>query len=349
MESKKRQILQWSILGGILVIVVTVMLCVSFSRIKREGIQNYEDVMTSSASKYAQKVNMELSELQTAADVAADVLSTSSHYGQNLIKETLMAVQENTSAEKAVYYNGGNTGYVWDGTDFATADLEKEPYFGQLAGLSETKVFCMRNSEDLKTTELVIMAPSGETGKGSVLLYLPVRKLDKLFKISVDFGADAFALIIDKNGYIVTSGTYESDFLTELNFWNNFADKNKESVSKARVRLVNAMTGCIEASSRETGEKRTVVYAPVLNSGFTVIIGVDQSYVDKKESNFWRSSGVMLTQLLLVLIGFFAAFLTISYTTRKNVAEHDRLLREEADTDLLTGLTNKLATERKIK
>ena len=80
METKKRQILQWSILGGILVIVVTVMLCVSFSRIKREGIQNYEDVMTSSASKYAQKVNMELSELQTAADVAADVLSTSSHY-----------------------------------------------------------------------------------------------------------------------------------------------------------------------------------------------------------------------------------------------------------------------------
>ena len=148
MESKKRQILQWSILGGILVIVVTVMLCVSFSRIKREGIQNYEDVMTSSASKYAQKVNMELSELQTAADVAADVLSTSSHYGQSLIKETLMAVQKNTSAEKAVYYNGGNTGYVWDGTDFATADLEKEPYFGQLAGLSETKVFCMRNSED---------------------------------------------------------------------------------------------------------------------------------------------------------------------------------------------------------
>ena len=85
----------------------------------------------------------------------------------------------------------------------------------------------MRNSEDLKTTELVIMAPSGETGKGSVLLYLPVRKLDKLFKISVDFGADAFALIIDKNGYIVTSGTYESDFLTELNFWNNFADKKR--------------------------------------------------------------------------------------------------------------------------
>ena len=92
-----------------------------------------------------------------------------------------------------------------------------------------------------------------------MLLYLPVRKLEKLFKISVDFGADAFALIIDKNGYIVTSGTYESDFLTELNFWNNFADKNKESVSKARVRLVNAMTGCIEASSRGTGEKRTVV------------------------------------------------------------------------------------------
>lgn len=57
----------------------------------------------------------------------------------------------------------------------------------------------------------------------------------------------------------------------------------------------------------------------------------------------------MLTQLLLVLIGFFATFLTISYTTRRNVAERDRLLREEADTDLLTGLTNKLATERKIK
>lgn len=349
MGSKNRQILQWSILGGILVIVVTVMLCTSFSKIKREGIQNYEDVMTSSASKYAQKVNMELSALQTAADVAADVLSTSSHYGQTLIKETLMAAQADTNAEKAVYYHGGNTGYVWDGTDFTTVDLEKEPYFGQLAGLSETKVFCLRDSDTLKTTELIVMAPAGETGKGCVLLYLPVRKLDKLFKISVDFGADAFALIIDKNGYIVTSGTYESDYLTELNFWNNFESKNKEAVSKARVRLVNAMTGCIEASSKGTGEKRTIVYAPVLNNGFTVIIGADQGYVDKKESNYWKSSGVMLTQLLLVLIGFFAAFLIISYTTKKKAAERDRLLREEADTDLLTGLTNKLATERKIK
>ncbi len=38
------------------------------SRIKREGVQNYEDVIASSASQCAQKVNMELSELQTAAD-----------------------------------------------------------------------------------------------------------------------------------------------------------------------------------------------------------------------------------------------------------------------------------------
>ena len=45
MGTKNKQILQWSILGGILVIVVTVMLSTSFSKIKREGIQNYEDVM----------------------------------------------------------------------------------------------------------------------------------------------------------------------------------------------------------------------------------------------------------------------------------------------------------------
>ena len=55
--------------------------------------------------------------------------------------KTENGVKENTSEKKAVYYNGGNTGDVWDGTDFATSDLKKEPYFGQLDGMSETKVF----------------------------------------------------------------------------------------------------------------------------------------------------------------------------------------------------------------
>lgn len=349
MGTKNKQILQWSILGGILVIVVTVMLSTSFSKIKREGIQNYEDVMASSTSRYAQNVNRELTAMETAADVAADVLANSSHYGQTLIQETLKSAQARTSADKAIYYHVGNSGYLWNGTEFKTVDLEKEPYYGQLTGLSETKVFCLRDSDTLKTTDLVVMAPAGETGNGCVLLYYPVRRLDKIFRISVDFGADAFAVVLDKNGYIVSSGSYESDYLTELNFWNNFVSGNREAISKARVRLVNAMTGSFEATSKGTGEKRTIVYAPVLNNGYTVVIGVDQSYVDKKESNYWKSSGVMLTQLLVVLVCFFIAFLIISYTTKRKSAERDRLLREEADTDLLTGLTNKLATERKIK
>ena len=57
----------------------------------------------------------------------------------------------------------------------------------------------------------------------------------------------------------------------------------------------------------------------------------------------------MVYQIIGVLFFFALVLLIFNYISNKKNDETDRILREKADTDLLTGLNNKLATERKIK
>ena len=96
-------------------------------------------------------------------------------------------------------------------------------------------------------------------------------------------------------------------------------------------------------------ETRTLVYAPIEVNSWMLVVGVDQSYVDQKMDQAWKKICVMLYQLVGAMLLFVVIFAIIYIFSRVKNEEKSRILRERADTDLLTGLNNKLATENRIK
>lgn len=111
--------------------------------------------------------------------------------------------------------------------------------------------------------------------------------------------------------------------------------------------MSNMTTGSVALSS--DGEERTLVYSSIGVNGWSLVIGVDKEYVKNAQDRMWIKTIKMLCQLLGVMMLFYVLFAISNYLGKKKNAERSRNLQEKADTDLLTGLNNKLATERKIK
>ena len=96
-------------------------------------------------------------------------------------------------------------------------------------------------------------------------------------------------------------------------------------------------------------EKRVIYEVPVNVSDMYVVMGVNQSFVNRRTSSLTRRANLIL-QILMLVVVVYAGIMTFSVSSNKvKVSRNKMELEEKADTDLLTGLYNKLATERKIK
>ena len=76
---------------------------------------------------------------------------------------------------------------------------------------------------------------------------------------------------------------------------------------------------------------------------------MSQDYVDRQVNFQWRSTKSMIRSLIIVVCAFICIVVVINIVSRIRSNEKRKELEDKADTDQLTGLNNKLATERKIK
>lgn len=118
-------------------------------------------------------------------------------------------------------------------------------------------------------------------------------------------------------------------------------------LSRARSQIKNEISGSLQVAVG--AEERTLVYYPLSINDWALIIGINQDYVNERENGHWETTSTMLMQLLIIVVIFLGVMIAINMVSKRRNEEKDKMLREKADTDLLTGLNNKLATERKIK
>ncbi len=77
--------------------------------------------------------------------------------------------------------------------------------------------------------------------------------------------------------------------------------------------------------------------------------GIPQTYIDRLVAQQWKDVKNMMYQLIAVIFVFICMVAIINIVSKIYNIKKQKQLEEKADTDLLTGLNNKLATERKIK
>lgn len=357
-EQTRGAVLQWLIPTVVLIVVVIVMLFNFSAKSNKAAADEVENVLINTAEEYATKVHHELLRMSDAGKPVGSLMKMHVQSDGNAMIQASRALQDNTEAYAVVYLNGRGVGLMNDGKAISLRDAE---YFADIEkameNVGETEEntavkFIYVKDDGLGTGREAIISViilEGNKSGDVLLMYYPVESLKLLFKKS-EFDADCFYALVNPEGVIMESEGSQSNFLVDSNIWDA-VKSNKEYSSdklvKTTVRMKNKTPGIFQAVVG--GESRTLVYAPVGINNWALIIGINQSYVDNMQNKEWNNTKQMVYQLIIAISIFLGLVLVFSIVNKIKSSEKSKELEEKADTDQLTSLCNKLATERKIK
>ena len=342
-EGQGRTILQWLIPLVCAIIVIAIMLLKFSVDIRKDAVNTVEKDIEEITEKYALRVTNDLQSIQASGETAAQVISKQPSKKSDIVQQLLEALVDQTQIYEAVYCNEKG---IFVDQNGESINFDGTVYDEAIKPLSNVTYAYLPEDGVLGRPAILIIIPVPED-KGNLLLFYSVKRIKNLTRIDKEFDQTAFAVMVDKNGNILSYGESGSSFLKGGNIWANIDKKYQNAGTQARVAMQNSSTGSVELVAN--GEEKTLAFTRIGINDWNLVIGIDQSYVQFSQSRMWNSFLLRVIPILSVVVLFFLFFVIANLIGKKRNAERSKTLQEKADTDLLTGLNNKLATERKIK
>lgn len=356
-EQTKAAIVQWMVPTIVLIAVVIVMLFNFSAKSSQSAAEEIESSIVNVAEKYATKVNHEI-ERMTGMGIPIGYLMTeyaSADRGDIVKAGNILC--DSSPAYAVLYYGSDGKGIVQDGS---LIDMNRVSYYSEieengknkdgeaLQGDTLVKYIFVRDDEIGFGKEAIVAILSLADTTDKLLMYYPINSIIRSFKKS-EFDADAFYAIIDPDGTIMEATESGSEFIRGENIWTIIRQSSEynDLIVKATVRMKNKTAGSFSAAVNDEG--RRLVYAPLGINNWTLIIGINQSYIENVQNREWSNTRQMIYQLVVAIWVFLGMVVVINIINKIKSSEKSKELEEKADTDLLTSLNNKLATERKIK
>lgn len=360
-EQTKAAVIQWLVPSLVLIAVVIVMLFNFSAKSSQSAADEVENNLINVAEKYAARVNHTLATLTAAGKPVGALIETGADGNNNISLDLSDTLRRCSDAYAVVYCNAKGVGTLHDKTkrylnqcsyyDRINVEEELMKEGGGPAGKNgDEGRYIFTQDDELgigKKTIISVLPLENPAGEEKLLLYYPVTELKGLFK-KTEFDADAFYALVDSSGAVMEAAGSESLFLAEGNIWEAVRQSgSNDSIVKATVRMKNRSAGSFSAVVG--GEERRLVYAPVGINDWAVLIGINQEYVDAQQNREWSNAKQMIYQLVVAILVFLGLVVVLNIINKIKSSEKSKELEEKADTDLLTSLNNKLATERKIK
>ena len=117
--------------------------------------------------------------------------------------------------------------------------------------------------------------------------------------------------------------------------------------NRTRNNLTNRNAGYTPCNV--AGEDRVIVFDPVEYGGLSVASLVTQSYIDNEVRSTYSNMESIMIRIVVAMVAFFIAILAIHFANKAVSTKHNQSLQQKAETDLLTGLLNKISTEQKVR
>lgn len=340
-KGRGRIIFLWTIT---LLCAIAVIGALSFKfsiEIRKDTTDAMEREMEKIAEKYALRIMNDLQSITTSGEMIAQVIGQQEDAA--VVQQLLMSIVNQTQIYAAFYC--GEDGMAMD-QDGETYNLETTGHAESMEQLLEIEYDYMSDDGISGKEAVSIRIPIPE-GEGNLFLLYPMDRMKSLMEMGREFNQEAFAVMADRRGNVYSYEEIGSNFVKNGNIWKNIDRQYINACTQLRVDMQNLSVGSISLAAG--GEKRMLVYAPMGVGDWCLVIGISQSYVDNRQGQELTKMLFMMIQLLCAVALFFIFFAIRNAISKKRSAENSKTLEEKADTDLLTGLTNKLATERKIK
>lgn len=346
-DKEKDSLSNWIMAIAILIIIIFTMVYGYFNSSEKLAEKTITDSICLKLEDFSISFQKELDVAYTRGEGAA-ALATDYYKKKPAIWRTIMeGLFEKSEAYLVVSSDINGVGINQHGDAVILSQLS---YFQKLYDRTEN-YFYLQDDGVFGKPAILIRTSIEEDGyiTGYILQYFDVSLFEKhLNQIAFD-GTACFMLIRQDGQKIYGSGNTYSLFMNhEDNFFTQIDETatGRDVSTNIKNRIINQYTGSFSATLEE--EERYFYYVPVANTYFTIVAGVEKDYIEQFQDNTWKASKEIIIKLLLVLLVFFFLVVMVIVVNRLRFVEENRNLENMAETDLLTDLCNKVATEKKI-
>lgn len=332
--TKNRYIVLWPVL--IFIVLVAICLGVYGKRLRHDEMTLLQGRAVSAADIYGAKIEERLKTIEGQMELVIWQIQKKQLDAEDAVSSLLSL----DGVSDAGIVNALGVGHTVSQEDI---DLPALGFSGTVKRESATFFY----SED---GQLYIMKPILENGvvNTAVLVEYDAEVLYRQLE-AYTFDDNAWVVLQDISGNIICS--FGGDNIDYLQAGSNFMD----TLSASGGRASNVRNGLQRQRSAGAqvifpdDDSRYVAYHYMKNNGWAVLLGVDDTYFAEQISHY---SGT-IRHLVLSLAGCMVVFMGVviffqvtynHYGMRKSAG-----LQHLAETDQLTGLYNKVTTERKIK
>ena len=344
-EYNQQIIVRWVIPVLILIVVLVVL-------VSKFGVESETNARTSVNRKlnketetYAKSIYSVLKQVSTGGQGAASIIDVSGLSASDSWKDYAHSICNNVPGTYLVaLVDTTGTGVASDGT---SVKLFNEPYFSISGNVIQTHTMDdgIKGKEAFVT--IVPMTIKGQR-KGSIVLYAGLDSVERDLPTK-EYGGHPTYAIISSDGTIVSASGSDSYFTNGDNFLANLSASNMSELTMSQVEVrVTRMTPMV-FSAVKGDENKTISVAPIGIGEWQLVCIMNQSYVSTEIKSEMDNPRNLLISLTVTLGAFVVLLLTLSLTTKIKSKEESKELADKADTDLLTEVNNKIATERKIQ
>lgn len=343
-SSRKSALAQVIGLALIFVIMSVYVLGKFYVNSKQKASRDVETEVLSEVKLCCGDVYEELISLTKEGMPIAALLGGYSEGNVNKARQAMEALVSNSSAYLTVVADMRGKG-ITDGGQYV--DLSKTDYF---VITQETKYLYTANDKVTGKRALVCAIPIEANGKntGSLYMFYDPDTLEAAVDFS-KFDEKAFYLLTDGEGRILDSmgmpGVYEENGVLLKTLQE--ADFKADTYNTASAKLSMNKEGIIKASVEK--DERYLFFASVDIGDWKLVAGLDSGYVEgRKTAENSEVKGTLLSITVSVFL-FVALVLLVNFTNKYFYNRNKKELEEKANRDLLTDLSNKVATEQLIR
>lgn len=346
-DVRRTSMIQWGIGVGVLIVVIAIMV-INFTVISRnEAYKSIKSELILQSDIYAQDISHQLELIYNAAYSVAGIMADE----EKCSNDDIAWYAENLRNSQDMVYmviiaDNNGKGYT---DECQRVDISDMDYFV----VSRNQGYHITEDDGLLHNRAYVMTVpyyQEDICEGTIYMFVSAEQILELVPTeSYDFKG-AFALC-DIKGNLLAKAGEETSFLGNERFIDAlqkavFIDEDM-SASRVLTRFGNMSKFTFEA--RYKGEQKTFISVPLGINDWQYITILNADYVSRMIEQEWKAARDMTVQLAVAAIAFILLIITISIINRVHYNERNKELANKADTDQLTGLNNKLATERKIR
>jgi len=334
---------QWIVVSLVLFVYFLAVLLSYSNRMKAFASDVSSDYFSSHVRTLTESFSSEVYTVNQVSLVAASVLSLEDTVLIEHSYELLQGVVDSSQATYGYVSDSagncvdikGNSFNVWDNPDF---------------GQALTGIQVISDVEDLQGGErmLAFYSPITKNGtvEGVVCLQYPVDRFN-LIPNQSDYDGSTVYMLIRSDGVISSLTGIRPKVALNENIFDKLAGTDGAIVQRIRNNIENnkPIQECAVLDSSDIFLNAFPVgisglYVMEIHSGYYYRVINSRNYADTKD---------VLVKLFVALVLFLGAVIVLNIINRTVYNKSRIELQNKAETDLLTGLLNKIATEKHIQ